>query len=297
MDTEARGQDLQLLGHMAVIKRDLQVVDKAITAYDDLQIVVEAVKRHTKDMQGIVQSPTKAWQGPSMPLRDVEAITTSERDSIQGFIPTSTEVFGAPSKLGKRKCSDREVQQEKSKKMRLDHYEPETKPAQIGWQGNKLKKQELRQRRVLPMKLRRESAPPSSLDIFACPDSGSIDNIMSLATAQSLGCCVEPSKPNEEQTFALANGTRMMSLGRVVTECSFAEGTPWEGSRLGFDIGLECVFHVFRTLAVPLIMGMSFLERTETLSRFTDRLVNEPMGTNPLSMVNSVGAPTKSLIC
>lgn len=145
----------------------------------------------------------------------------------------------------------------------------------------------LPRRKVLPMVLENDG---QVFDMSACPDSGSDVNAMSCTAAQSLGCKIEPPEANITN-FHLANGRPTGAIGRVAVECSFSTGTPWHNS------ALSCVFHVFNSLAVPLIMGMQFLEKTETLSKYHDRLVEELVPTRQGIMVNFIGRPLKSLVC
>lgn len=148
-------------------------------------------------------------------------------------------------------------------------------------------------RKVLPMTFPKAEPDAGSFDVIACPDSGSADNIMSLDTARQIGCEIEEPDLAERDKFAIANGRPASSVGRVTTNCSFAVGTPWTGPG-----SLRSVFHIFSTLAVPVIMGMNFLERTKTFSKFTDRLIDEPFATDSGSIkLNSVGAALKNLVC
>lgn len=116
---------------------------------------------------------------------------------------------------------------------------------------------------------------------------------MSINVAEKLGCRVkEPSREGRE-TFNLANGKPVASLGKAVASCAFSSGSSWDESDFGSGKALECVFQVFQTLSVPMIIGMGFLEETQTLSKFTNRLIEEPSPTSHPIMVNSIGAPAK----
>ncbi|CAG9982239.1 unnamed protein product, partial [Clonostachys byssicola] len=122
------------------------------------------------------------------------------------------------------------------------------------------------------------------------PDTGSDVNIISLKTARLLGFKPDIRKP-EEVGFRLANNELIKAIGQVDIACSFGVGTPWH------DLRLNCIFHIFNTLSVPLIMGMQFLEMTETYSKHQNRLVEETVPHMHSLQVNSVGRPRKSLIC
>lgn len=136
-------------------------------------------------------------------------------------------------------------------------------------------------------------ASPSgaSAEVTACPDSGSDENIISLELVQDLGLKTEETNSDEPRQFTVANGNTVTAVGKVSTRCSFAAGTPSETT------SLECVFHVFNTLAVPLIMGLDFLQQTETLSKHRNRLVEQPAPAMQALRVNSVGRPKRSLVC
>ncbi|KAI1402247.1 hypothetical protein F4819DRAFT_455526 [Hypoxylon fuscum] len=143
----------------------------------------------------------------------------------------------------------------------------------------------VQRRKVLPILFEKDGMPFS---ILACPDTGSDDNIISLEMARCLGLPIEPYQPTDGY-FCMANGRAIRSVGIMITNCSFGTGTPCEE--------LQCVFHVFSTLAVPLIMGLQFLELTETWTRHRDRLVEEATPTVQVPRVCSVGGPKKSLAC
>ncbi|VUC34360.1 unnamed protein product [Clonostachys rosea] len=144
-----------------------------------------------------------------------------------------------------------------------------------------------RNRKVLPVVFETDG---KRISIAACPDTGSDVNIISLDTAQRLGVSSDIRK-TEEVDFCLANNQPVKSVGQVDIACSFGVGTPWH------DPTLSCIFQIFNTLSVPLIMGMQFLEATETYSKHKNRLVEETVPRMHVLQVNSVGRPKKSLIC
>ncbi|KAK4161518.1 hypothetical protein QBC43DRAFT_323465 [Cladorrhinum sp. PSN259] len=142
-------------------------------------------------------------------------------------------------------------------------------------------------RKVLPMLLGNHKSP---VNVIACPDTGSEHNIISAEAAKLLGCRIEPPTDSDDK-FCVANGQEVGAVGRVVTDWSFAAGAGWDGP------ALECVFHVFSTLAVPVIMGLHFLELTETYTKHKNRLIDEPFPAAPAIRVNSVGRPKRDLVC
>lgn len=126
---------------------------------------------------------------------------------------------------------------------------------------------------------------------MACPDSGSDDNIISLELVDKLGLEIEQVGSDQPRQFSIANGKIVTALGQVSTSCSFASGSLSEPSKL------ECTFYVFQTLAVQLIMGLEFLQETETLSKHKDRLVEQFIPAMQSLRVNSVGKSKRALIC
>uniref|UniRef100_A0A0B7K9N9 Uncharacterized protein n=1 Tax=Bionectria ochroleuca TaxID=29856 RepID=A0A0B7K9N9_BIOOC len=144
-----------------------------------------------------------------------------------------------------------------------------------------------RRRKVLPMMFKTGG---KRISIKACPDTGSDVNIISLETARRLGFSPEIRK-TEEVDFRLANNQLVKAIGQVDIACSFGVGTPWH------DLSLNCIFHIFSTLSVPLIMGMQFLGMTETYSKHQNRLIEETVPHMHSLQVNSVGRPRRSLIC
>jgi hypothetical protein len=146
-----------------------------------------------------------------------------------------------------------------------------------------------RSRKVLPLALTRGK---TRLCYQACPDSGSSNNIISLSTVKELGCEIETIDGKNSNSFVLANGKRVEALGRIAADCAFETGTQWGGQE-----ALQCLFYVFRSLSVPLIMGIDFLDKTETYSKYMNRLIEEPRPVNSLIQVKSVGAPLKRLVC
>ncbi|KAK5999048.1 Acetyltransferase TRI7 [Cladobotryum mycophilum] len=98
------------------------------------------------------------------------------------------------------------------------------------------------------------------------PDSGSDQNIISLEMVNRLGLEIQESD-REQRHFSLANGKTVESIGQISAPCSFVAGNLSDAS------GLECIFHVFSSLTVSVIMGMEFLHQTETLTKHTNRLM------------------------
>lgn len=187
----------------------------------------------------------------------------------------------------------------------LDHLDDRDKPeaqnliqlaenalhsAQITPQAPKNPRPRRRRKRfALPLLVAHPSGAVT--EVMACPDSGSDENIISLELVTSLGLKTEQNSSDEPRQFAVANGKIVTAVGQVSTSCRFAAGAPSDIT------DLECIFHVFSTLAVPLIMGVDFLQQTETLSKHRDRLVEQVVPAMQSLRVNSVGRPKRSLVC
>lgn len=126
--------------------------------------------------------------------------------------------------------------------------------------------------------------------IIACPDIGSDDNIMSREIAEKLALPIKEVQGPSPPTFVLANGRAVSAVGQVRLKCAFKQGSPATAL-------IECVFYVFQTLAVPMIMGIQFLHATETLTTHRDRLVEELVPSMQALRVCSVGRPKRDVVC
>ncbi|KAF2107288.1 hypothetical protein BDV96DRAFT_653880 [Lophiotrema nucula] len=124
---------------------------------------------------------------------------------------------------------------------------------------------------------------------IACADTGSEGNIISYNLAKKLHLIIEVAE--EQQEFVLANDTRVKAMGRTSTYCWFS----WEDTAKSDPI--ECTFHVFRQLASPMIMGMKFLQDTETLANHRKRLEKLKIPRLQALQVCSVGRPSRGLVC
>ncbi|KAK3334206.1 hypothetical protein B0T19DRAFT_383414 [Cercophora scortea] len=129
------------------------------------------------------------------------------------------------------------------------------------------------------------------VEVTACPDTGSDKNIISRALINDMGLEMTRSTVDTKQ-FELANGRLVEAVGEVVVSCSFGAGNPHENSQ-----ALQCLFFVFSSLAVPIIMGLEFLSETETHTKHRDRLVEQTIPSAQALSVNSVGRPGRNLVC
>lgn len=126
--------------------------------------------------------------------------------------------------------------------------------------------------------------------VIACPDSGSDDNIMSRKLADQFGLQVMNIEDPAPSAFVLANGKTVSAVGQVHLKCAFSKAVPDNAL-------IDCVFYVFKTLAVPMIMGIEFLQATETLTKHRDRLVEELVPSLQALRVCSVGRSKKDVVC
>ncbi|KAK8109229.1 hypothetical protein PG984_015030 [Apiospora sp. TS-2023a] len=130
----------------------------------------------------------------------------------------------------------------------------------------------------------------SGVPTIACADTGADSNIIAYDVAESLALPVSKTQ-DDFMEFELANGKIVKSIGTVLSRCDLAPGRP------SMVAGFVCLFHVFETLAVPIIVGMPLLEATRTLSQFRDRLVKQIIPTGQSLQVNHVGSPRRRLLC
>lgn len=114
---------------------------------------------------------------------------------------------------------------------------------------------------------RRSATLPMSIGtvpVIAIPDTGSDENAISYTFAKEIGLHVE-TNTKSPVSFQLANGRSIESSGIASTSCSFSKD-------LNNQSGISILFNVFPKLAVPVIIGRVFLQTTETLTKFKDRL-------------------------
>jgi len=102
--------------------------------------------------------------------------------------------------------------------------------------------------------------------VLSTHDSGSEENIISKDLITALGLKIEDS-PEQQKEFRMANNKIVKALGGVTIPCKFAREQASEQQN-----ELCCWFYVFKTLITPLIMGMKFLDSTETLTKNKYRL-------------------------
>jgi hypothetical protein len=134
-------------------------------------------------------------------------------------------------------------------------------------------------RRMLPIKLRNST-------YNAIADSRSGDNIIEESLMHELGSSIE-DKTSTGREFTNARDGRMHSIGTCRIPCSF----PGESGTY------STVFHVFKNLVTPLIMGRKFLDDTKTLSRFPERLKRILSRSSKFLRVLHMEIPRRMLRC
>ena len=123
--------------------------------------------------------------------------------------------------------------------------------------------------------------------ILARPDSGSEENIIAAEVLSSLS--LETNTTHEHRkSFRLANGSYFEALGQVVIDCTFARDR---------SLQLCCVFYVFKQLICPILMGMPFLNDTETLGKHRHRLQARASPSMGPIEVSSLNSPRQRLYC
>ena len=125
------------------------------------------------------------------------------------------------------------------------------------------------------------------LEIPACPDSGSEENIILQDVVTKLGLLASID-PATTEAFTLGNGKRVESIGMVRILCTFAKDRYAD---------MWCCFNVFKELVVPLIMGAGFLRQTETLTRYRSRLRERPNQEHVIPRSLQVDNAKERLMC
>jgi hypothetical protein len=125
--------------------------------------------------------------------------------------------------------------------------------------------------------------------VLACADTGADSNIMSEELAKILGY-TQYKALSEPRHFVLANGKIVEAIGQITSSCSFGIDTE-------ISVSMSCVFYVLLKVVTPMIMGMQFLEDTETMTKHRNRLVRVPRPAFQALSICSVGRPRQLLSC
>ena len=134
-----------------------------------------------------------------------------------------------------------------------------------------------RVRRQLPIFL-------NGLRYNAIPDTGSVENAMSVDEASRLGLKITGTR----RKFLIGNGRMVKSLGIVHLNCSFALGEPcmtWQP------------FNVFKNLTAPIIIGKTYLDISKTLTLHQHRLEKVWMSAKKAMRVMHLNRPKQLVRC
>ena len=123
--------------------------------------------------------------------------------------------------------------------------------------------------------------------IISRPDSGAENNIIAMDVLSALNLKMDTA-PKHRKMFRLANGKSVWALGRVVILCAFAKNRTLE---------LCCTFYVFQNLTSQLIMGMPFLDETQTLVKYRYRFQPRIIPMYRPIQLNSLNSPRRRLYC
>ena len=121
----------------------------------------------------------------------------------------------------------------------------------------------------------------------ATADSGSEENIIALEVLETHGFWFDQSSQHHKE-FQMGNGKIVSAIGRTSLDCRFTND-----SALKF----ACIFYVFERLITPLIMGMDFLQETETLTKNRHRLESRETFEKRFVQVCSLNNPKRRLSC
>jgi predicted aspartyl protease len=121
-------------------------------------------------------------------------------------------------------------------------------------------------------------------------DTGTEANHMSLELAKRLGYEIDKRDASKGQ-FQLPNGKIIKAIGKVSARVQFAQGQDAQTT------SLTCYFNVFSHLALPALIGMAFLNATETMSKYTSRLATLPSGWKRSLRLCAVGNATNQVAC
>lgn len=91
-----------------------------------------------------------------------------------------------------------------------------------------------------------------------CPDSGTQENIMAKAISDQLDMSIDDAAEHQKE-FRMANGKVVKALRRTSVDCAFTKEP---------DSQHQSSFYVLKALIAPIIMGVAFLDATETLTKY-----------------------------
>jgi hypothetical protein len=125
--------------------------------------------------------------------------------------------------------------------------------------------------------------------VLACADTGSDVNIMSAELIEALGYTGYEALLEAKQ-FKLANGKIVEAVGKITSRCAF-------GVEADSEMSMSCLFYILARVVAPIIMGIHFLEETNTMTEHRERLVRVPRPALQALSVCSIDRPRKVLSC
>jgi hypothetical protein len=110
---------------------------------------------------------------------------------------------------------------------------------------------------------------------------------MAVETANKFGLQIETGS-HHLKDFRMAKSKVITAIGHALIECAFAQDptSVW-----------KCGFYIFNTLIAPVIMGMAFLDESETLTKHKYRLQEKGFLMNSPLQVCSLGVPARRILC
>ena len=104
----------------------------------------------------------------------------------------------------------------------------------------------------------------NQVQLVAIPDTESVWNAMDEVTAKKLKLA-KHDHPADRRDFQIGNSSYITSTGRVTVDLAFSNET---------TVPMRASFFIFRkiTTNIALILGSKFLDATETLTKYTERL-------------------------
>lgn len=129
-----------------------------------------------------------------------------------------------------------------------------------------------------------------SKEICTAYDTGTHANHRSLELATDIGYPIDTISESQAE-FQLPNGSIIKAIGRITAEVQFVRGPMHNTDKL------MCQFNVSNKLAVPVLMGSTFLQETGTNTRYTSRPIDLPPTWKRSFRLRAVGNATNQVAC
>ncbi len=124
--------------------------------------------------------------------------------------------------------------------------------------------------------------------VQAKPDTGAQANFMSLSFAKNLGLALDHRDAKSRTGFPMANGQKIWSVAQASAQWRFKNAV---------SKSYELKFFVLEKLIYDVIIGDEFLQSTQTMSVYEDRLswAPRPKSTLHIRHVNLLGDPNQRI--